>query len=70
MLRPDLIVKILFEQSSKAEFLQNLGSLKGLQGDIFYRDLTTGETSVTVVAMAFPVVEFSRQGYKIRKVFG
>ena len=23
-----------------------------------------------VVAMAFPVVEFSREGYKIRKVFG
>jgi hypothetical protein len=24
----------------------------------------------TLAAMAFPVVEFSRQGYTIRKVFG
>ena len=27
-------------------------------------------TMVSVITMAFPVVEFSRQGYKIRKVFG
>jgi hypothetical protein len=30
-----------------------------------FRDLTS-----TIQSMAFPVVEFSRQGYKIRKVFG
>ena len=27
-------------------------------------------TSFSIKVMAFPVVEFSRQGYKIRKVFG
>ena len=31
-------------------------------------DTTTLESGIHI--MAFPVVEFSRQGYKIRKVFG
>ena len=34
--------------------------------DILYFNNVKG----TLPVMAFPVVEFSRQGYKIRKVFG
>ena len=33
-------------------------------------DLILWHTQLIVCAMAFPVVEFSRQGYTIRKVFG
>ena len=31
---------------------------------------TLGMFSIAVFIMAIPVVEFSREGYKIRKVFG
>ena len=31
---------------------------------------TIGDAFNSLCGMAFPVVEFSREGYKIRKVFG
>ena len=34
------------------------------------KDWESPGTMETLAAMAFPVVEFSRQGYTIRKVFG
>ena len=41
--------------------LLDILSWTGLTANLFW---------VCIVSMAFPVVEFSRQGYKIRKVFG
>jgi hypothetical protein len=45
--------------------IKNEGFLAGLSG--FHRNLVNYGW---VSTMAFPVVEFSRQGYKIRKVLG
>ena len=36
----------------------------------FHCNLAVRFTFFTIYSMAFPLVEFSRQGYKIRKVFG
>ena len=37
---------------------------------IFFPRGQGGGCKMSTLVMAFPVVEFSRQGYKIRKVFG
>ena len=53
-------------------FLQNDFESCVLSGDIEcqYIEGTDVEDYPGMIIMGFPVVEFSRQGYKIRKVFG
>ena len=45
------------------------GALKTL-GIIMLSPLALACSDFRVIIMALPVVEFSREGYKIRKVFG
>ena len=50
---------------TKQPLLKKGSELRRKHGNISLKNLTC-----TVLGMAFPVVEFSREGYKIRKVFG